>query len=81
MSFDYDRWLESPYTDVDEGHEHMCEVCEGQGTLWLEDEQRFDPTQVCDDCKGESVTYCWEDCYDDPDYYEENNDQYFLMPT
>lgn len=74
MSFDYDRWLESPYTDEDEGHEHDCDACEGQGTLWLEDEQRFDPEQKCEKCEGESVIYCWEDCYDDPDYYEETDD-------
>lgn len=47
--FDYDRWLESPYTDPDEGHTHQCE-CEG--------------IELCDKCEDGEIQ-CWEDCYDD----------------
>jgi hypothetical protein len=73
MSFDYDRWLESPYTDVGEPCEHNCIECEGQGKLWLEAEEKFSETEPCPACDGEGV--CDGGCEpDEPDYSWEPED-------
>ena len=59
--FDYDSWLESPYTSPQEGHTHECYECEGQGRLWLKDIERFSDTEPCPNCEDGEV-----ECYDDP---------------
>jgi DnaJ-class molecular chaperone len=74
MSFDYDRWLESPYTDASEPCEHECSECEGTGKLWLEETERFSDTDLCEVCKGEGK--CDGDCEpDDPPEYEPYDDE------
>lgn len=45
MSFDYDRWLESPYTDGWECSTDDCPVC----------------TFECDDCDGTGITLMVDD--------------------
>jgi hypothetical protein len=60
MSFDYDRWLESPYTDAGEPCEHVCPECEGEGTAWDEENQVAIEDEPCPACKGEGS--CDGDC-------------------
>jgi hypothetical protein len=71
--FDYDRWLESPYTDVVEDHTHDCNECEGQGVLWLEEEKRFDSEEPCPSCEDGQVI-CEDYCHDPDDYEEPDRD-------
>jgi len=74
MSFDYDRWLESPYTDVDEPCEHECNECEGTGKAWIAEEERFSETELCDYC-FEGSGMCDGNCEpDEPDYSYEPED-------
>jgi hypothetical protein len=71
MSFDYDRWLESPYTDAPEPCEHDCSECEGTGKLWLEDTERFSETDPCEQCidnPGKCDGNCEPDDPPEPDY-------------
>lgn len=44
--FDYDSWLESPYTNEKEIPQQDCDKCEGTGL----DETK---TEKCDRCDGE----------------------------
>jgi len=70
--FDYDAWLESPYTNEPEGHEHECSDCEGQGKLWIEETQRFSETEVCPKCE-DGIVVCWDtDCFEPDDYEPED---------
>ncbi len=61
--FDYDRWLESPYTDVSSGcFETECYVC------WT-DCETCDATgkiddEYCKDCDGEGRTFEQQDKYE-----------------
>lgn len=77
MSFsNYDAWLESPYTDVDEPCEHECYECEGQGKKWIDEESKFSETEPCEHC-FESSGYCDGNCEpDEPDYDEPERDDY-----
>ena len=50
MTFDYDRWLESPYTDAEEEiPQQECDLCGGEG---LDEETR---TEKCDRCNGSGL--------------------------
>jgi hypothetical protein len=67
--FDYDRWLESPYTDQPDGCDENCPVCftecencNGQGTL--------DNEAACEVCKGEGGFLDQQDSSEHRDYYE-----------
>jgi hypothetical protein len=64
--FDYDSWLESPYTSGGGGHSHHCYECDGKAKLWLEEEQRFDENFPCEKCDDGRIE-CWDDCYDEPE--------------
>ena len=66
--FDYDSWLESPYTDQEKGCDEDCSVCytecencNGQATL--------DNKDACPDCKGEGGFFEQQDSSEhEPDY-------------
>lgn len=71
MTFDYDRWLESPYTDAEETPRQECDGCEGSGLDETE-------TQKCNKCDGEGMIdmdkcdgcnsyHCHCDDYDEDD--------------
>jgi len=63
--FDYDSWLESPYTDVPEACEHECIECCGEGSI---------DGVFCQDCDGQGV--CEGNCEpDEPDYSWEPDDR------
>lgn len=71
--FDYDAWLESPYTTESGGHTHTCGDCDGEGKLWLEDVEKFSDTEPCPSCE-EGEVYCDDnprDCFDDSDRYDD----------
>jgi len=65
--FDYDSWLESPYTDVGEPCEHTCSECDGEGKFWIEETEEFSDTEPCNSCNGTGT--CEGDCEpEEPDY-------------
>lgn len=68
--FDYDAWLEGPYTDAENdcGDDcpvcfTECENCNGQGSL--------DNVEACPDCKGEGGFYDPQSKSEHRDYYDE----------
>lgn len=69
--FDYDAWLESPYTSESDGCDESCPVCftecencNGAGTL--------DDKEACPDCKGEGGFYDPQSKSEHREYYEDN---------
>jgi hypothetical protein len=69
--FDYDGWLESPYTSESDGCDESCPVCftecencNGAGTL--------DDKEACPDCKGEGGFFDPQSKSEHRDYYEGN---------
>jgi DnaJ-class molecular chaperone len=68
--FDYDGWLESPYTDESGCDESCpvcfteCENCNGAGTL--------DDKEACPDCKGEGGFFDPQSKSEHRDYHEGN---------
>lgn len=68
--FDYDSWLEGPYTDAESNCDNdcpvcftECEACEGAGSV---DEVS------CPDCKGEGGFYDPQSKSEHREYYEDN---------
>jgi len=67
--FDYDGWLESPYTSESGCDEscpvcwNECEACEGEGAV---DEVS------CPECNGEGGIFDPQSKYEHKDYYEGN---------
>ena len=67
--FDYDSWLESPYTNERESHTHPCGDCDGEGKLWIEDVEKFSDIEPCPKCE-EGEIECFEDvrdCFGEPE--------------
>jgi hypothetical protein len=70
--FDYDSWLESPYTDAESGCDEDCsicwtdcEACEGKGSL---------EEISCPDCSGEGGTFEQQDKSEHEPDYERDDD-------
>jgi len=74
--FDYDRWLESPYTDAWECDTDDCAVCtfeckecDGKGSI-QDPELRINIAEKCEACDGEGTYVEQQSKSEHNDYHE-----------
>jgi len=68
MSFDYDRWLESPYTDQPDGCDESCPVCVSDCKV-CEGEGKVNEVE-CEVCNGDGFIFDQQDSSEHREYYE-----------